>query len=155
MPHTIHIFLDMAQKKELNQGTMILARDHILVGGPVDAHDIANNQELENRMVETGYFPHGALLFGEYSPDYPHTQWSFGFNHLGGPIFYFNLLDNTELHGPSYTDDDGYKEGDPCFAKLVEGVDVITRILDMPRSNDDSFETKIYIVDSEVVQVRP
>ena len=152
MPHTIHTFLELIDKKMLTRGTLILAREHILVGGPVDAHDEVNNQQLEDLMLYEGYFPDGALLFSEYSEEHPHVQMTFGFNHLGGPIFYFNLHDNTELHGPKQTDE-GYKEGDPCFGTVVEGLDVIQRIIAMPKTEDDSIETQVYIMDTQVVNV--
>lgn len=149
MPHTIHTFLDIVERKLLSRGTFILARDHILVGGPNDAYDGENNAVLRERIMEEGYLPNGALLFGEYSPDFPHVPLTFAFSHLGGPSFYINLRDNSELHGPGFTEE-GQKEGDPCFAKIVEGQDVVQRVLDIPKVAD-SFELPVYIVDSQVV----
>lgn len=153
MPHTIHTFLDLVQRKLLVQGTFVLARNHILVGGPIDAHSKENNEALENRMLNEGYFPSGAMLFGEYSAEHPHIPYSLGFNPLGGPIFYFNLQDNTELHGPGYSKEGGYKDGDACFATVADGMDIVQRILDLPKNSDDSLVSPVYIVDTQVVHV--
>mmetsp|Transcript_10424 Transcript_10424/g.18449 ORF Transcript_10424/g.18449 Transcript_10424/m.18449 type:complete len:575 (+) Transcript_10424:109-1833(+) len=154
MPHTIHTFLTIIQKKLVTGGTFLLSREHILVGGPVDAHNIENNRELEERMMYEGYFPNGALLFKEYKPEYPHEQYTVGFNQVGGPIFYFNLKDNTDGHGSTYTKDEGYKEGEPCFGKVVDGFDVIQRLTEMPKGDGDSLESAVYIVDSHVVDTQ-
>ena len=154
MPHTIHTFLTIIQKKLVTGGTFFLSRGHIIVGGPVDNHNKENNRELEERMTYEGYFPNGALMFKEYTPEYPHVQYTVGFNYVGGPIFYFNLKDNTEGHGSTYSDDEGYKEGEPCFAKVVEGFDVIQRLAEIPRGEGDSLESAVYIVDSHVVDTQ-
>eukprot|EP00580_Thalassiosira_gravida_P003918 CAMPEP_0201604352 /NCGR_PEP_ID=MMETSP0492-20130828/4525_1 /ASSEMBLY_ACC=CAM_ASM_000837 /TAXON_ID=420259 /ORGANISM="Thalassiosira gravida, Strain GMp14c1" /LENGTH=461 /DNA_ID=CAMNT_0048068371 /DNA_START=648 /DNA_END=2033 /DNA_ORIENTATION=- len=155
MPHTIHTFLRMVKERMYAEGTFILSRDHIIVGGPVDLHNNENNRMLEQRMIHEGYFPDGALLFIEYTPDYPHVQHSVGFNQAGGPIFYFNMRDNTELHGPHNGDGGGNKEGDPCFAKIVEGFDVVQRIAQLREGEGefDSLGTSVYIKDTQVVNI--
>mmetsp|Transcript_14285 Transcript_14285/g.25500 ORF Transcript_14285/g.25500 Transcript_14285/m.25500 type:complete len:607 (+) Transcript_14285:163-1983(+) len=152
MPHTIHTFLRMIKERMYAEGTFILSRDHIVVGGPVDLHNNENNQILEQRMIRQGYFPDGALLFMEYTPDYPHVQHSVGFNQAGGPVFYFNMKDNTELHAPHNGEGGGNKEGDPCFAKIVEGFDVAKRIAQL-REGEGELETSVYIKDTQVVNI--
>lgn len=151
MPHTIHMFLKMVQENMYASSTFVLSREHIIVGGPVDARNEDNNHELEQRMLREGYFPHGVLLFKEYSPDHPHLPYTFGFNHIGGPIFYINMEDNTELHGPSHSAQDGFREGEPCFARIIEGKDVVQRIEEMPKNEDESLASSVFIVDSQVV----
>mmetsp|Transcript_46582 Transcript_46582/g.97886 ORF Transcript_46582/g.97886 Transcript_46582/m.97886 type:complete len:581 (+) Transcript_46582:163-1905(+) len=151
MPHTIHTFLQIIEKNIYIGGTFILMREHILVGGPVDSHDLNSNRALEERMVNEGYFPEGALLYTEYTPEYPHVENTLGFNVHGGPIFYFNLKDNTEPHGARYSEEEGENEGDPCFAKIVEGVEVIQRMKDMPRAEGGGLQDPVYIVKAEVV----
>ncbi len=152
MPHTIHMVLSLIQEKMYVSGTFILSRDHIIVAGPVDSHNAENNRELEERMVRKGYFPAGVLLFREYTPDYPHVQYTVGFNQLGGPIFYINMKDNTALHGSHSNEEEGQKEGDPCFAKVVEGLDVVQRIAQMQMVNG-SLELPVYIEDTQIVTV--
>lgn len=102
-------------------------------------------------MLHEGLFPNGALLFQEYTPDYPHVQYTMGYNQMGGPIFYVNLRDNTRVHGPNNYREK--KDGDPCFAKIVEGYDVIDRIASMGTEEDESLESAVYILDSQVVNI--
>ncbi|KAL9186111.1 hypothetical protein ACHAXT_005349 [Thalassiosira profunda] len=148
MPHTVYNVMKMVKEKTFVDGTMILAQEHILVGGPVDVHDKENNDELEQRMVQGGYFPGGLLLFNEHSAVLPHAQWTIGFNEVGGPVFYINLRDNTKLHGPN-------GRGEVCFGKITEGVHVIQRVVDIPRAADGSFKTAVYIADTELVDRVP
>lgn len=116
----------------------------------MDAHDSENNRQLEERMVNEGYFPHGATLFNEYSVNFPHVLNTMGFNTLGGPLFYINLMDNSALHGPIYNDSE-QKDGEPCFAKVVGGLDVLRRIIEVPLMEDDSLAAPVYIVASRVL----
>jgi len=149
MSHTIQIFMNLIEEKMYVGGTFLLARDHILVAGPFDAFDPENNQRLEEKMVEEGYFPDGTLLFHQYTPEYPHTRYTVGFSSTGGPLFYINIKDNVEAHGPN----EGDVEGDPVFAAVVEGFDVIQKILALPQNEDESFETRVQIVDTYVVEI--
>lgn len=153
MPHTVHMILKMASKKLLSQATFLTAKSHILVLGPRDSYNRDNNAVLRDRMNYEGYFPNGALLFGEFTPEYPHTQYTVSFNKLRGPTFYINLKDNTRFHHSYYADDGRYMEGDTCFGKIVEGVDVIQRVLSMKKNSDGELETAVYLVDSQVVNV--
>lgn len=151
MPHTVRTVLNLAARGLLNGGTFFLARDHILVGGPVDAGDTVRNDRMSQRLAAEGYFPDGALLFKEDAGDAcDHAQHTVGFNQLGGPEFYINLLDNTANHGPRRLADGTIREGDPCFARVVAGVDVVDRIVAMKDARDDSL-AGVYIVNVEVV----
>ncbi|KAL3780009.1 hypothetical protein HJC23_000299 [Cyclotella cryptica] len=143
MPHTIKTFLEMIERETYIDGTFILAKDHIILGGPSDLHDAENNQRLTERMLQHGYHPDGALLFNEYSDEYPHVQGTVGFTAgKSGPMFYINLINNSEIHGALK---------DPCFAKFIRGFDLLERIAQMPKGEDGSFESPIYIVRTEVV----
>lgn len=65
-------------------------------------------------------------MFQEYSPDYVHHPFTLGL--AGRPAaadFYVNLVDNIRNHGPG---GQGGTESDPCFAKLVEGREIIERL---------------------------
>lgn len=152
MSHTIQLFMNLIEEKMYVGGTFLLARDHILVAGPFDAFDPENNQRLEDTMVEEGYFPDGALLFNQYAPEFPHNRYTVGFSSIGGPLFYINIRDNKEAHGPRHVDNEGGVEGDPVFAAVVEGFDVIQKILALPRNEDDSLDTRVQIVDTYVAE---
>ena len=145
LPHVIEAALNIFHDKSLNGGTFIMSRGHILVFGPVDPHDEENNSRLEQKMVDVDLFPEGALLFTEYSSEQPHSQYTVGFN-ARGPVMYINMLDNTDRHGP-----ESRKDPDPCFARVVEGFDVIQRIAQVPTLEDDSLEYPVYIFDSAVL----
>lgn len=153
MSHTIQVFMNLVEEKMYVGGTFLLAHDHILVAGPIDAFDPENNQRLEEQMVEEGYFPDGALMFHQYTPDFPHRQYTVGFTSRGGPLFYINIEDNMEAHGPRHIESEGDVEGDPVFATVVEGFDVIHKIHAMPRHEDDSLETRVQIVDTYVMKI--
>jgi len=153
MSHTIQIFMNLIEDKLYVGGTFLLARDHILVAGPIDVFDPENNQRLEEQMVEEGYFPDGALMFQQYTPEFPHKKYTVGFSSGGGPLFYINIEDNMEAHGPRHVESEGDVEGDPVFATMVEGFDVIQKILALPRNDDDSLETRVQIVDTYVMKI--
>jgi hypothetical protein len=153
IPHTVHMFLKMISKKLLFKATFVLARSHIIVLGPEDSFDADNNAILEERMVSEGYKPNGALLFGEYTPEYPHTQHTVAFNRRRGPTFFINLKDNSGLHRPYNTDDGSYMEGETCFAKIVEGLDVLQRIVSLKKRDGDTLESAVYLVVAQVVKV--
>jgi len=153
MSHTIHIFMNLIEEKLYVGGTFLMARGHILVAGPIDVFDSENNHRLEEQMVEEGYFPDGALLFHQYTPEFPHKKYTVGFASGGGPLFYINIEDNMEAHGPRHKESEGDVEGDPVFATMVEGFDVIQKILALPRNEDDSLETRVHIVDTYVIKI--
>ena len=153
MPHTVHTFLKMTSKKLFSKATFVLVQPHILVLGPEDSFDKENNAILKERMMSEGYQPNGALLFGEFTPEYPHTQYTIGFNRRRGPTFFINMRDNSRSHRSYYTDDGSYVEGETCFAKIAEGLDVIPRILSLKKTDGDTLESAVYLVDSQLVNV--
>jgi len=153
MPHTVHLFLKMTSEKLLSKATFVLVRSHILVLGPQDSFDAENNAILQGRMVSEGYEPNGALLFGEFTPEYPHTQYTVAFNRRRGPTFFINIRDNSGMHRSYYTDDGSYVEGETCFAKIVEGLDVLPRILSLKKRDGDTLESAVYLVDSQLVNI--
>ena len=71
-----------------------------------------------------------SVLFQEYSPKFPHEKYTLGFaGRPGGPDFYISTMDNTRLHGPGgQTNYEDPTEADPCFAKVVDGIDVVQRM---------------------------
>ena len=147
MPHTIHTLLNILEKQLYNDGSFIMNRGHVLVAGPVDMHDTENNRRLEKKMTNEGYYPDGALLFTEYSENFPHLPNTLGFNpEQGGPVFYINLVDNSIFHGPN-----DEKDGEPCFAKVVEGVDILEKIRDMSTADGWFGYPPVYMAQSRVL----
>lgn len=76
----------------------------------------------------------------------------------GGPDFYINMRDNSFLHGPGgqvnhYSD--MVIDADPCFAKVVEGFDVVERIRRsnvQPGGLHDDMQYPVTIVKMTVLQ---
>jgi cyclophilin family peptidyl-prolyl cis-trans isomerase len=75
------------------------------------------------------------LAWQEYSPDYPHKQWTLGYaGRPGGPSFYISIEDNTNNHGPG---SQGSKtEADTCFGRVVRGKEVVRRMKKQPGAKD-------------------
>ena len=79
------------------------------------------------------------LAWQEYSPRYPHKQFSLGFaGRPGGPAFYISTVDNTANHGPA---SQGSKsEADGCFGRIANGEEVVRRMALQPgRSKPSGF----------------
>ena len=90
------------------------------------------------------------LAFQEYSPLFPHRQYTLGYageingpsqsfdvyftrlGRPGGPAFYISTLDNVQNHGPA--SQGSATEADGCFGKIAnaEGIRVVKRMLKQP-----------------------
>ncbi len=95
--------------------TVLINGDHILIA------------TMKNRKGEVKQLPQThdstSLMFPEYSSEYPHNKYTLGFvGKPGGPEFYINLRDNDKIHGRRGD------EADPCFAKVVRGIDLFEEI---------------------------
>ena len=102
--------------------------------------------------MSEGYLPNGALLFNKNTLEYPHAQHTVLFSKRGGPFFYINLHDNGRFHHSQYTEDGMYVYGDKCFAKVMERLDVLQRILGM-KYEVGLLSSAVHIVDSQVVML--
>lgn len=75
-----------------------------------------------------------------------------------GPDFYINKRDNTVAHGPGGQEntDDMHNEADPCFGRVVEGVDVLNEIDKIPVDKNHGSELKspVKIVSARVMAQR-
>lgn len=147
MPHAVQIFLDIIDRGLYINCTFPLARTHILLIGHMDVRDPENNAELNRVMEAGGLVPGGAMLIKEYNDDYPHHTNTVGFNAVGGPMFYVNLMDNSESHGP---DEDS--EGESCFARVVDGLQFLDKIAQQPVAEDGYFDQMVHIVETQVLE---
>jgi len=130
MPHSVHFFLQMVSAQLLDGCSFILNALHVLKAAPLpyDGSSAANKARAFTRMgLES-------VAFKEYSPKYPHEQYTVGFAADGSPSFYINTEDNSEIH-----------LGDPCFGKIVEGFDTVKRLEASPTRNGIWFEQRIGI----------
>lgn len=128
MPHAVATFLEQVHLGLYNHGGFAFHHNghHITYGSPVpnmlthpDGVDDmeAAQAHLTHRFTDSGF---GSLLFTEYSPEFPHTEYTLAFaGRPGGPSLYINTVNNADAHG---------EMGDPCFAKVITGMDVVEQI---------------------------
>jgi cyclophilin family peptidyl-prolyl cis-trans isomerase len=122
MPVAIHLFLDMVSNG-IWDNTVFLHHhevEHVIAAAPLDAI----TQEMKNESL--GRMEIG---FPEYSHQFPHEKYTLGFAGQG-PTFYINTFNNTVDHGPGgQLHHTLPSDADPCFAKVVEGLDVVDELM--------------------------
>ena len=146
MPHAVQLFLEQVDHGLYDTTAFHINADHVLQAGPGafaaaehdsnDVSDEAKSQHYANFVRRYPSLVH--VLFQEYSPDMPHREYTLGYpGRPGGPDFYINLTpENERLHGPGgqsqhYGQGDGkhsYDDADPCFARIVQGKEVVDRM---------------------------
>lgn len=120
MPVTSYFFLEQVSK-DLWSGTSFYENlEHVIVSRPV-----SGNGQISKRQtfVDTGL---SRPAINEYSPDYPHTPYTLGFNvnAQGEPAtFYINKKNNFHHHNT-----------DACFAQVVVGRSTVDRLASMQGS---------------------
>jgi len=170
MPHSVHFFLQQVVHGLWNDAWFYLNGPHVLQGGPQaeeDEEDLwhLEHQEDDDRAVAMKQFREldlENLAFPEYSEKYPHVQWTLGFTgRPGGPDFYINKIDNRATHGPGGQHQHDLEEyGDPCFAKVVDGFDVLNQMFKEPTYGDDHewgwfFKDPVHIVKAKMMENAP
>mmetsp|Transcript_19731 Transcript_19731/g.22567 ORF Transcript_19731/g.22567 Transcript_19731/m.22567 type:complete len:504 (-) Transcript_19731:167-1678(-) len=136
LPHANHFFLEQVYH-ELWDGTWFyLNGPHVLQAGPQDWEEEDAGKAL-SRFKEARL---DQLSYPEYHPEHPHKPWTLGFTgRPGGPEFYINKADNSIPHGPGGQWQHGLEEqADSCFAKVVEGQDILQRIFQSESYTRDS-----------------
>jgi len=127
MPLSVHHFLQMVSKK-LWDGLAFVHRDihsHVMQATPLD---VKTGSRAIDRFEHAGLTK---LAFSEYSTDYPHLAYTVGFSgRPGGPDFYINTIDNSQAHGP-FEQHGEVDDGESCFGTVVQGRDVLDRILEL------------------------
>lgn len=111
MPHTVHHFLEMVEYGLWDGMTLVHGM------GVQSVHAIPQNSRGEYAQQKFDNVQLGSLPFEE-SGGYPHEKYTVSFSKRRGPDFYINLQDNTE-----------HNDFASCFAKVVEGFDVLDRIV--------------------------
>lgn len=103
--------------------------NHIIQAAPITPE----GQNLRESIDDVLWFP-------EYSDDYKHEQYTLGFSgRPGGPEFYINLSNNTDIHGPGKQGHSTVlNDADACFARVVLGkrtVDRLRKMSDIARND--------------------
>lgn len=170
MPHSVHFFLQQVVHGLWNNAWFYLNGPHVLQGGPQAEEDEEelwhlDHQEDDDRAVAMKNFRDmdlEQLAFPEYSEKFPHVKWTLGFTgRPGGPDFYINKIDNRATHGPGGQHQHDLDEyGDPCFAKVVDGFDILDMMFKEPTYHDDHewgwfFKDPIHIVRAKIMEDAP
>ena len=128
MPHVVYWFLEQVSRKLYDGCSFHRNAGHVIQAGPATNFlTPPDSPPLRQRFQHSGFT---SILFQEYSPKLPHEKYTLGYaGRPGGPDFYISTRNNTIAHGPggqsSYEDP---TEADPCFARVIEGIDVVDRM---------------------------
>jgi len=145
MPHSVYLFLQQVSHKCWNGRSFHRNAEHVIQAGTETYYNTPKEM-----VDDDGHFNElhlEEISFQEYSEEYPHALHTVGFaGRPGGPDWYISMEDNTENHGPGGQGDYSIKgEADPCFGKVVEGLDVVSLMHKMPKEPGD-FEGMKYNV---------
>lgn len=148
MPTAVLYFLSQVEAGAWDGCAFIRNANHVLQADPSTPERKSRRHDFKTIVHQSESIP-----FQEYSADYPHKEFTVGLaGRPGGPDFYISTLDNTRNHGPggqgSY---DLPEEADTCFAKVVDGLDVVRRMHKAPRKKD-SFQGLVEYI--EIVEMR-
>eukprot|EP01083_Nonionella_stella_P217522 780916_1 len=129
MPMSVSSFLSQVKHGFWNDKKVDINAGHILLasGESIDAkyEDEANLADLTDLGI-------ASPIFGEYSRLRPHSKLTLGFvANRPTPHFYINLQDNEDVHGLHSVQDHHFADGeaDPSFADIIDGKDVIRRMV--------------------------
>lgn len=136
MPHSVYMFLEMVDAGLFDGCSFILNAMHVIKAAPLPYDGSSASQKVK-AFTKLGL---ETVAFREYSPDYPHEQYTVGFAADGSPSFFINTDDNSDEH-----------VGDPCFAKVVSGYDTIHRMQNAPTRNGIFFRKRIGIKSATIL----
>jgi len=152
MPHTIHMFLEQVVRGLWDGTSFVINGPHVAQVSPFTESD----ESVRHRFKDVNL--HG-LSFQEYSAEYPHVQYTLGITgRPGGPDFYINKKDNTELHGPYGQEGDMEEEADPCFGRVVSGFETLDHVFEQPASDKESghyLDNYIEVVRMRIIGQQP
>lgn len=158
MPIAVNLFLQQVHHKLWNGCSFVINAMHILQAGPHRYDESQSGKYDANVATLVNGFKNSKLdkmPFQEYHVNYPHDTHTVGFaGRPGGPDFYINKIDNSENHGPGgQSHHDLHEEADPCFGKLVGGMEILQELNKIPVDGERGslLLHSVVIMDSRVV----
>ena len=157
MPVAVNLFLQQVHHGLWDGSHFAANAHHVLQAGP---HDLDQRGGYDGN-AHFGRFRDAKLEsmpFQEYHEGYPHERHTVGFpGRPGGPDFYINKVDNTNIHGPGGQDHhDLHEEADPGFARLREpgGGEMLEKLDKIPtyrKGDTDFLMHAVVIVKADVI----
>jgi len=155
MPHAVHLFLEQVYHHLWDGCSFLLCDKHRLQASPFRDMQLMDNS-LEKKFKQLDL---DTVAFQEYNVTYPHDKWTLGYSgRPGGPDFYINIDDNVARFGPAGKESKVLEEeADPAFARVVVGIDVIEKMMSLPKIsvNGDLFKESVVIVQANLVGIKP
>jgi cyclophilin family peptidyl-prolyl cis-trans isomerase len=130
MPHSVYMFLEMVDAKLFDGCSFILNAMHVIKAAPLP-YDGSSAAAKVRSFSQKGL---DSVAFREYSADFPHDQYTVAFAADESPSFYINTQDNSDIH-----------IGEPCFAKIISGVETVQRMEQAPTRNGIWYRQRIGI----------
>jgi len=121
MPHSVNYFMKMVDAKVWDGTIFSHLLEHILAVEMRDSEGHDKGELFDEKGI-------GTMAYPEHSEDYPHHKYTLGFSRQPlGPRFFINTQDNSKFHGPGgqLIHHDFDNDGDPCFAQVIEGQNII------------------------------
>ena len=150
MPHSTHLFMEQVAHMLWDGTAFHVNAMHVLQAGATPGGEVQEDKLGPFHQLELD-----TVTFQEYSADYPHKPYTLGFaGRPGGPDFYVNKIDNTEVNGPG---GQGHhhveEEADPCFGEIDEGSrHIIDRIFALPAGTEMMLLTRpLHILQARIV----
>jgi cyclophilin family peptidyl-prolyl cis-trans isomerase len=137
MPHSVETFLDMVSNKLVDGCSFIMNALNLIKAAPLP-YDGSSAKDKAQSFADFGL---DKLAFKEYSESFPHEKYTMGFTADGSPSFFINVDDNTHSH-----------EGDPCFAKVIQGFDAVKRLESSPTRNGIWFTQRVGIKSARIIE---
>lgn len=150
VPHAVHQFLEQVYHECWDNTWFYLNGQHVLQAGPQAYENEEEDEAALHKFQDWGF---EKLAFPEYSKEFPHMEWTLGFTgRPGGPDFYINKHDNSMTHGPGGQQQHALSEhADPCFAKVIDGFDVVKKMYNLKVYSDSSSYTDFFEEPVEIV----
>jgi len=136
MPHSVDTFLGMVSAGLWDGCSFVMNAVHVIKAAPLPT--VGNDAREKLAAFESEGLNH--VAFHEYSEDFPHEQYTLGFTGGDSPNWYINTEDNTDIH-----------RGDPCFGKIVDGLNVVRRLGAQPTKDGIWYEKRVGIKRARII----